>query len=92
MANWFESCLSVKLYKKGMDTEMLKGLASAFIGLHFYANYCNNTIIIIGDSKEIDDAVGILRYKLKGKILTSCYSTIPCVHFQSSKEQKEPPK
>lgn len=84
--NWFETCLTVKLYKKGMDKEMLTGLVSAFVGLHFYANYTNNTIVIIGDSKEVDNAVGILRYKLNGKILTSCYTYIP---FQSSINQKE---
>lgn len=82
MVEWFEACLSVKI-KQGLDKEYLKGLASAFFNLHFYASYGTNTIVIIGDSEAIDNAVFLLRNKYKSKILTSCYSAIEYTPFQS---------
>ncbi len=76
MTDWFGACMTVKFYKKGMDKEFLNGLASAFFNLHFYTNYTTNTIVIIGDAKAVDNAISLLRNKLKGKILTSAYSML----------------
>ena len=95
MVDWFGSCLTVKLYKQGMDKQYIQAVANAFFNLHIYANYTTNTIIIIGDAKAIDDAVTLIRNKLNGKILTSCYNMIDHPPFPSSvpglSQEKENP-
>lgn len=75
MVNWFESCFMVKLRKKAMTTEQIMGLVRAFVTLHIYANYTTNTIVLVGDSQQIDDLVTLLRYQKK-LISTTSYSII----------------
>jgi hypothetical protein len=77
--NWFEACMTVKLNKKDMNRETLEGIASAFLAVHFYTNYTTNTVVLVGDSKEVSNAIDILRYKAQSKrrdIRTSAYSEI----------------